>query len=82
MVWSQHDPSTEAVAQVDDSHAAAEADDVREGHPQRDDEDLVAKKPSGLTSVLRGNQTGEGKGTRELSEWGQLPHKVAARTGA
>lgn len=56
MVRSQHDPPAEAVAQVDDGHAAAEADDVQEGHPQRDDENLAAKNPSGLTSILHGGR--------------------------
>lgn len=63
VVRPQHDPSTEAVAQVDDGHAAAETDDVWEGHPQRNDEDLVGKKLSGLTSILRG---GGERGTHAL----------------
>lgn len=69
VVGSQHDPAAEAVAQVDDGHAAAEADDVGEGHPQRHDEDLGGwKNPRGSNSVLWGmsDVCQEGKGTREL----------------
>ena len=40
MVGPQHDPATEAIAQVDDSHTAAEAHDAGQGHSQCGDEDL------------------------------------------
>lgn len=41
MVGPQHDPATEAIAQVDDSHTAAEAHDAGQGHSQCGDEDIV-----------------------------------------
>lgn len=40
VIRSQNDPPTEAVAQVDDSHTAAEANDTGEGGPERHDQDL------------------------------------------
>lgn len=40
MIRPQNDPPTEAVAQVDDSHTAAEADDTGEGGPERHNQDL------------------------------------------
>lgn len=40
MVGPQHDPAAEAIAQVDDSHAAAEAHDAGQGYPQCGNEDL------------------------------------------
>lgn len=52
VVRAQHDPPTEAVAQIDDGHAAAEADDVGEGHPERDNEDLVEENQSGLILIF------------------------------
>lgn len=47
MVGPQDDPATEAVAQVNDSHAAAEAHDTGQGHPQRGDEDLKWERKCG-----------------------------------
>lgn len=40
MIRSQNDPATEAVAQIDDSHTAAEANDTGEGGSERHDQDL------------------------------------------
>ena len=40
VVGPQHDPATEAIAQVDDSHTAAETHDAGQGHPQRGNENL------------------------------------------
>lgn len=40
MVRAQYDPPAEAVAQVDDSHTAAEADHVGEGDPHGHYENL------------------------------------------
>lgn len=40
MVGPQHNPATEAIAQVDDSHTAAETHDAGQGHPQCGDENL------------------------------------------
>lgn len=40
MIWSQNDPPTEAVAQIDDSHTAAEPDHIRESCSERHDQDL------------------------------------------
>lgn len=40
VVGPQHDPATEAIAQIDDGHTAAEAHNAGQGHPQRGDEDL------------------------------------------
>lgn len=40
VVGPQHNPAAETIAQVDDSHTAAEAHDAGQGHPQCGDEDL------------------------------------------
>lgn len=40
VIRSQDDPAAEAVAQVDDGHAAAEANDAGEGGAERHDQDL------------------------------------------
>lgn len=40
MVGAQHDPATEAIAQVDDSHTTAETHDAGQGHPQCGNENL------------------------------------------
>lgn len=40
MVWSQDDPATEAVAKIDDSHAAAEANNIWKGCSQGHNQDL------------------------------------------
>lgn len=40
VIRSQDDPATEAVAQVDDGHAAAEPNDVRKGCSESHDQDL------------------------------------------
>lgn len=45
MVRSEHDPSTEAVTQVDDGYTAAEPDDVGERRSKSDDEDLQWEQP-------------------------------------
>lgn len=48
MVWSKDNPSTEAVAQVDDPGAADKPDNVRKGGPQCQDENLgIEKKKTG-----------------------------------
>lgn len=44
VVRSEDDPAAEAVAQVDDSDAAAEADHVGERCSERDDENLRQEK--------------------------------------
>lgn len=41
MIRSQNDPPTEAVAQIDDSHTAAEANDTGEGGSECHDQDLL-----------------------------------------
>lgn len=43
MVWSQDDPATEAVAQIDDSHAAAEPDNIWKGCSESHNQDLRKK---------------------------------------
>lgn len=40
MVGSQDNPATEAIAQVDDSHTAAETHDTGQCHTQRGNQDL------------------------------------------
>lgn len=40
MVWSQDDPATEAVAKIDDGHAAAEPNHIRERCSKCHDQDL------------------------------------------
>lgn len=40
VIRPQNDPATEAVAQIDDSHAAAEANHTGEGSSQCHDQDL------------------------------------------
>lgn len=40
MVWSQDDPATEAVAQVDDRHAAAEPNHIWKGCSESHNQDL------------------------------------------
>lgn len=40
MVRSQHDPAAEAVAQIDDSDTAAEANYIRKRCPKCHDQDL------------------------------------------
>lgn len=40
VVWSQDNPATEAVAQIDDGHAAAEPNHIRERCSKCDDQDL------------------------------------------
>lgn len=40
MVWSQDDPATEAVAQIDDSHTAAEPNNIGESCSKCHDKDL------------------------------------------
>lgn len=40
MIWSQHDPAAEAVAEVDDSGAADKTDDVWKCGPKSQDENL------------------------------------------
>lgn len=44
MVWSQDDPATEAVAQIDDGHTAAEPNNVRKGCSERHNQDLRGRK--------------------------------------
>lgn len=67
MIGPQHDPATEAVAQVDDSHAAAEAHDAGQSHPQCGDEDLGWGRGSlvegvATTQVSCGHPDGGGRG--------------------
>ena len=45
VIGPQHDPATEAVAQVDDSHTAAEPDHVGERSSQGHDQDLRGREP-------------------------------------
>lgn len=54
VVGPQHDPATEAIAQVDDGHAAAEAHDTGQSHPQRGNENLWGAGGSGWDHSLRG----------------------------
>ena len=44
MVRTQHDPATEAITQVYGSYTEAEADYIREGTPQRHNQDLRMRK--------------------------------------
>ena len=47
MIRPQDDPAAEAVAQVDDRHAAAEADDVGESSTEGHNQDLRARGREG-----------------------------------
>lgn len=40
VVWSQYDPATEAVAEVNDGHAEAEANHIGKRSAKCDDQDL------------------------------------------
>lgn len=44
MVRTQHNPATEAITQVYGSYTEAEADYIREGSPQRHNQDLRMRK--------------------------------------
>lgn len=47
MVGPQDDPAAEAVAQVDDRHTAAEADDVGESSTEGHNQDLIIREREG-----------------------------------
>lgn len=52
MVWSQDDPATKAVAQVDDSHAAAEPNNIWKGCSESHNQDLWEGVRAELITIL------------------------------
>lgn len=63
MIRPQHDPSTEAISQINGRRAAAEADDVRKSSSQRHNQDLWDKERGEYIFVQR--QAGQKLGLKK-----------------